>query len=106
MNIRGVEELSLFKFMSVRYTYRNSEEISVGDLITVDYGYEHCIVLKLFFNKSDLELWGWISDPGPGVFAYNYRSKSIDFLPLKILQSKETQLLGRCKEKIFRDDII
>lgn len=88
--------------MLTEYTYWNNEEIMVGDLITVDYGYEHCIVLKLFFNRNDLELWGWISDPGPGVFAYSYRSKSIDYIPLKILQSKETQLLGRCEEDIFK----
>jgi hypothetical protein len=92
--------------MSIRYTYNNNEEISVGDLITVDYGYEHCIVLKLFFYESDLELWGWTSNPGPGVFAYSYRNKTIDYIPLKILQSKETGLLGRCKENIFRDNII
>lgn len=92
--------------MAIRYTYSNNEEISVGDLITVDYGYEHCIVLKLFFYKSDLELWGWLSNPGPGVFAYSYRNKTIDYIPLKILQSKETQLIGRCKEDIFRDNII
>ena len=92
--------------MVIKYAYCNNEEIAVGDLITVDYGYEHCIVLKLFFNKSDLELWGWITNPGPGVFVYSYRNKVIDYLPLKILQSKETLLLGRCKEKIFRDDIL
>ena len=92
--------------MSIKYTYNNNEEISVGDLITVDYGYEHCIVLKLFFYESDLELWGWTSNPGPGVFAYSYRNKIIDYIPLKILQSKETRLLGRCKENIFRDNII
>lgn len=92
-------------FMSSIYTYRNDEEIKVGDLITVDYGYEYWIVLKLLFDEEELKSWGWSTDPGPGVFGYNYGLGVIDYLPIEILQSEETELLGRCPKEIFREDI-
>lgn len=56
------------------HTYWNHDEIRVGDFITIDYGYEYCIVLKLFFDEIESERWGWNPEPGPGVFAYSYRT--------------------------------
>ena len=86
--------------------YLSGEEIRKGDLITIDFGYEHCIILKTLFEKSELEAWGWLLDPGAGVFAYSYRSGHIEYIPIKILASNETELLGRCNMQIYKDDII
>ncbi len=86
--------------------YLSGEEIHKGDLITIDFGYEHCIILKTLFKKGELQEWGWLQDPGAGVFAYSYRSCSIEYIPIDILTSDETKLLGRCDIKIYKDDLI
>lgn len=87
----------------MNYTYKSGEEIQKGDLITVDYGYEHCIILKLLTDKQELEEWDWVKTPGPGVFAYSYRLETIDYVVMDILVSDETQFLGRCPLSIFID---
>jgi len=86
--------------------YISGEEIHKGDLITIDFGYEHCIILKTLFKESELREWGWLLDPGVGVFAYSYKSGRIEYVPIDILASDETKLLGRCNMQIYRDDII
>ena len=87
----------------MEYLYKSGEEIKKGDLITVDYGYEHCIILKLFTDEQELKEWGWNEDPGAGAFAYSYIHGVVDYCPMKVLQSEETRLLGRCSEPIFAD---
>lgn len=87
-----------------KYKYRTGEVISEGDLITVDYGYEYCIILKIFIDEKELEEWGWEKEPGIGVFAYSYRMESIEYIPMSILLSEETRFFGRCSLPIFRED--
>lgn len=85
------------------YLYRTGEEIKKGDLITVDYEYEYCIILRLLTDKQELIEWEWEEKPGAGVFAYSYRLGIINYYPMDILQSEETHFLGRCSMPIFVD---
>ena len=87
----------------MEYFYRTGEEIKKGDLITVDYEYEYCIILKLLTDKHELKEWKWEKEPGAGVFAYSYILGHINFYPMDILLSEETRFLGRCSLPIFVD---
>lgn len=65
---------SISSYFFSNHTYLNNDEIRAGELITVDFGYEYCIVLRLFINEEDLVSWGWDIEPGAGVFLSIYPS--------------------------------
>jgi hypothetical protein len=86
------------------YKYRTGEVISKGDLITVDYGYEYCLILEMLIDEKELKKWGWEKNPGEGVFVYSYLNEDIGYLPMSILLSEETRFYGRCPLPIFREN--
>lgn len=86
------------------YRYMGGEEICRGDLITIDFGHEHCIVLRLLLDEDEIRKWK-LEDFGPGAFLFSYLNDAVTYVSFAdCLQTDETRLIGHCTEDILRHD--